>query len=238
MTRLNLNRHWFAAAFVLACLGAPSIARAQLSRWDTDAVESTDGRYLFVSISDRPLDDELKDEGLTGEERDQIEFFRLHYPVSGMYRNDNSNTPLWEFDEPWRGEPIVAPDGEHVIFQGAWTSNEIADQDEHQAIEFMHRGQPIRSYVESDFISTYWLKNLLSGWESPGCQSKSFDPQEMTYTIVTSQGEEYVFNVKNGRLLEVDSPFPLYYTVFSVALAGLIIGPVYWMRRKNAQASD
>ena len=99
-------------------MGTPSSALAALSEWYTDAAESTDGRYLFVSLSNRPLDVELKDEGLTGEERDQIEFFRLHYPVSGMYLNDGSNTPIWKFDEPWRGEPIIAPDGEHVIFQG------------------------------------------------------------------------------------------------------------------------
>lgn len=238
MTRLNLKRHRSAIAVVLACLGAPSISFAQPSRWDTDAVESTDGRYLFVSISDRPLDEELKDEGLTGEERDQIEFFRLHYPVSGMYLNDNSNTPLWEFDEPWRGEPIVAPDGEHVVFQGAWTRNENDSDHGDQAVEFLHRGRTIRSYAASDFISTYWLKHLLSGWETPGCQSKSFDPQAMTYTIVTNQGEEYVFNVKNGRLLEVDSPFPLYYTLLSVAAAGLIIGPFYWIRRKKMKGCD
>lgn len=234
MRRLTSTSRLFAFAFVLAMLfaGTSSSALAALSEWYTDAVESTDGRYLFVSLSNRPLDVELKDEGLTGEERDQIDFFRLHYPVSGMYLNDGSNTPIWKFDEPWRGEPIIAPDGEHVIFQGGWTLN----LDEFQAVEFTHRGQPIRSYVDSDFISSGWLKRLFSGWKSPTCKSTNFDPEAMTYTIFTNQGEEYVFNVKNGSVLEVHSPFPLYFSIVGVVLAGLIIAPAYWIRRRKARA--
>lgn len=219
----------FALAPTFAAPQSPAYAVPKESY--TDAVESADGRYLFVSLSNRPLDVELKDADLNGEERDQIEFFRLHYPTSGMYLNDNSNTPLWKFDKPWRGEPIVAPDGEHVIFQGPWTSNES----EAQAVEFTRRGESIRSYIDSDFISSYWLKQLLNGRKSPACKSTNFDPAAMTYTVVTNQGEEYVFNVKNGNLLEVHSPFPLYVSIFGVALAGLIVGPAYWLRRKKAK---
>jgi hypothetical protein len=229
MRRLNGTSQWFAFALVTLFSGTPASALAGPAVWFTDAVESTDGRYLFVSLSNRPLDVELQDEGLTGEERDQIEFFRLHYPVSGMYLNDASNAPIWEFDEPWRGEPIVAPDGEHVIFQGGWTSNE----NEVQAVEFTHRGQPIRSYASGDFISSGWLKRLFSGWKSPACKSTYFDPAAMTYTIVTNQGEEYVFNVKNGGILEVHSPFLLYYSIAGLVLTGLVAAPVYWVRRKK-----
>jgi hypothetical protein len=232
MTRLTPGYSTSAFALALLFAGTLSTAAAGLSEWYTDAAESTDGRYLFVSISDRPLEEELKDEGLTGEERDQIEHFRLYYPVSGMYLNDNSTTPVWEFDEQWRGLPVVAPDGEHVIFQGPWTSN---DQ-EVQAVEFTRRGKPIRSYIVSDFISSYWLKRLLNGWRSPACKSTNFDPAELTYTIATNQGEKYVFNVKNGRLLEVHSPFPLYYTIFGIVAAGLIFAPAYWIRRRKASA--
>ena len=57
----------------------------------------------------------------------------------------------------------------------------------------------------------------------------------MTYTIVTNQGEEYVFNVKNGDVLEAHSPFPMYYAIFGVVLAGLIIASADWIRRKKAR---
>jgi hypothetical protein len=234
MIRMTPSFLWFAFASAVLLFGTPSSALADISEWYTDAAESTDGRYLFVSLSNRPLDVELKDEGLTGEERDQIEHFRLYYPVSGMYLNDNSNTPLWKFDEPWRGEPIVAPDGEHVIFQGGWTSP--SNEQDSQAVEFTRRGKSIRSHVVSDFISSWQLKRLLNGGRAPTCKSTNFDPAELTYTIATNQGEEYVFNVKNGKLLEVRSPFPLYYTIFGVVIAGLIIAPAYWIRRRKARA--
>ena len=174
MTRLTSSSLLSAFAFALLFAGTPSSALAEISESYTDAAESTDGRYLFVSLSTRPLEVELKDEGLTGEERDQIEFFRLHYPASGMYLNDGSNTPVWKFEEPWRGEPIIAPDGEHVIFQGGWTSP--SNENELQAVEFTRRGKPIRTYVASDFISSWWLKRLLNGWRSPTCKSSPPSP--------------------------------------------------------------
>jgi len=232
MTRLTSRLLLSAFAFALLFSETPSSALAGIPESYTDAAESTDGRYLFVSLSTRPLEVELKDEGLTGEERDQIEFFRLHYPASGMYLNDGSNAPVWKFAEPWRGEPIIAPDGEHVIFQGGWTSP--SNENELQAVEFTRRGKPIRTYVASDFISSWWLKRLLNGWRSPTCKSTNFDPAAKTYTIVTNQAEEYVFNVKNGSLLEVRSPFPLYYSIVGVVIAGLIVAPAYWIRRKKA----
>lgn len=232
MTRLNSNSLLSACAVALLFAGLPSLAHAGLSQWFTDAADSTDGRYLFVSLSDRPLDVELKDDRLTGEERDQIEFFRLHYPAGGMYLNDGSNSPIWKFEEPWRGEPIIAPDGEHVIFQGAWTTNKY----EFQAVEFTRSGQSIRSYADSDFISSWVLKRLLNGWRSPTCKSTRFDPATMTYTIATNQREEYVFNVMNGSLVEVRSPFPVYYSIFGVVVAALIVASRYWIRRKKAQA--
>jgi len=218
-----------AIALALLVSGTPSSALAELSPWYTDAAESTDGRYLFVSLSNRPLDEELKDEGLTGEVRDQIEFFRGHYPVSGMYRNDETNSPLWEFDRPWPGEPIIAPDGAHVIFEGSRASNEP----EPQVVEFTHRGETMRSYRERDMISARWLKHLLNGGRPPTHTSTTFDPAAMTYTIATSQGEEYVFNVKNGGIVAVHSPFPAYYAIFGVALVALIVGLRYWLRRRR-----
>jgi hypothetical protein len=219
--------------FVLAILiaGKSSAATAALSEWHTDAVESSDGKFLFVSLSNRPLDAELADESLTGEERDQIEFFRLHYPAGGMYHNDDSYQPIWKFEEQWRGDPLIAPDGEHVIFAGPWTW----DEHEFQAVEFTRRGKPIRSYNDSDFISAWWLKRLVNGWKSPSCKATKFDPAAMTYTITTNQGEEYVFDVTSGDVVEVRSRFPLYYWLFGVVLAALIAAPAYWVRRRKAK---
>lgn len=234
MTQSKLRLLTAAMAVTMLFTASSRSAFAADPEWYTDAAESTDGRFLFVSLSNRPLDLELKDEGLTGEDRDQIEHFRLYYPVSGMYLNDNSTTPLWKFNEPWRGQPVVAPDGEHVIFQGPWTSNE----DDSHAVEFTRRGKSIRSYADGDFISTYWLKRLLNGGNAPSCKSTSFDPKAMAYTVATNQGEEYVFNVKNGNLLVIRSPFPMYYTIFGVVVAGLVFGPAYWMRRKQAQVKN
>ena len=56
----------------------------------------------------------------------------------------------------------------------------------------------------------------------------------MTYTIATNQGEEYVFNVKNGDLLAFHSPFPVYYSIFGVTLVALIVALRYWLRQRRA----
>jgi hypothetical protein len=229
MTRPALNSLILSLALALPLAVAPSSGFAQTAEWFTDAAESSDGKYLFVSLSNRPLEVEFKDEGLTGEERDQIEFFRLHYPVSGMYLNDGSNTPLWKFEKPWPGEPVIFPDGDHIVFQGGWVTKTGGSE----VAEFTRRGVPLRSYTSADFITSLPLKQLLNGGNTPTCAKTSFDPQALTYTITTNQGEEYIFNVKNGDLIDSHSPFPLYFSIAGGTLVALIAAPIVIRSRRK-----
>lgn len=213
----------------LALFAVQTTAFAGLSEWFTETAVSGDGKYILVTISNRPLDVELNDDRLDEAEKDRVEYVRSLYPKCGLYRNDGSNTPLWTYDGRWSGDPIVAPDGEHVIFPGAWTSNKY----EFQAVEFTRRGKTIRSYDDSDIIPAWLLKFLASGKRGPRCDGYWFDPATMTFTIRTNQSEEFTFDVRTGEIVSTRSPFPLYISVIGVFMVTMIATPIFLVRRSR-----
>ncbi len=159
---------------------------------------------------------------------------RAKYSQSGLYRNDGSAEPLWTYDGRWgSGTPIIAPDGEHVIFEGDWTDDEYG----FRAVEFTFKGKTIRAYSDLEIIPHWLLKATLNGLSPPSCWQTSFNPEQMTYTIRTNQGEDIVFDVKSGEIIEIRSPFPIVYGVAFLATATLItIGIVRWRRNGERHA--
>lgn len=228
MTR-QLDLRIVAILFAIVVAGNPSSSVAGLRESFTETAVSDDGRYLLVSISTRPLEVELADDRLDEVEKARVEDVRSHYPESGLYLNDGSNTPLWTYNGRWSGDPIVVPDGEHVIFPGAWTSNEY----EFQAVEFTRRGMTIRSYDNSDIIPAWLLKFLASGRRGPKCDGYWFDPATMTFTIRTNQSEEFTFDVRTGEIVATRSPFPLYISLVGISVVVLIAMPILLIRRSR-----
>jgi hypothetical protein len=211
----------------LALLAVENTAFAGLSEWFTETAVSGDGKYILVTISNRPLDVELADDRLDEAEKERVEYVRSLYPKCGLYRNDGSNTPLWTYDGRWSVDPIVAPDGEHVVFPGGWTSNEYA----FQAVEFTRRGKTIRSYDDSDIIPAWLLKFLASGKRGSRCDGYWFDPGAMTFTIRTNQSEEFTFDVRTGEIVATRSPFLLYFSLIGVFMVAMIATPIFLVRR-------
>lgn len=219
---------------LVACAVLPQStpAVAALAEWFTETAVSDDGQYILVTINDRSMEVELSDSRLDARERERARFVRTTYPKCGLYRNDGSNTLLWTYDGRWSDDPIIAPDGEHVIFPGSWTWNKY----EELAVDFTRRGRTIRSYYNSDFIPAFWLKCLVNGRRQPTCNSVSFDAAKMTYTIRTNQREEFVFDVTTGEIVDIRSPFTTYYAVAVVAFAAVIALAIVWLRQKKLAA--
>jgi hypothetical protein len=219
---------------ILCCvLPDCTTAQAGLSYWFTNIAVSENQRFVLVSISGNPLEDELS-HAYDDFHRDEIRRIRAKYSDSGLYSNDGSVAPLWTYDGRWgSGEPIIAPDGEHVIFEGDWTSDEFG----FRAVDFTRRGTTIRSYVYTEIIPQWILKAVLNGFSPPACVRTSFDPNQMTYAMRTNQGEAIVFDVKSGKVIDVRSPFSLLYGVALVALTTMfsIIIACWWRNARKAR---
>ncbi len=159
---------------------------------------------------------------------------RDQYPKSGLYLNDGSNKPLWDYGGEWLRPVIVAPDGEHLVIPGEWINDDYSSR----AVTFFQRDQVIRTYWDREIIPHYFLKAVVNGWSPPSCSDAWFEPERMTYTIRTNQHEEIVFDVISGAIIEVRSPFPTFYAVASVifvACATPIVRRLWKrMRRKAA----
>jgi hypothetical protein len=215
-----------------------SSAPGGLSEWVSRRVVSEDGQYVLVTISSHTLDEEMnfeflksypyttKEEKAVNEQRKvEIRAIRDKYASGGMYLNDDSTTPLWTCGTPWPSyNPIIAPDGDHIVFPGEWITDD--DGDGVCVATFTYRGQTVRRCL-IDFIPQLILKGILNGMEVPNCVATSFDPNAMTYSLKTNQHEEFVFDVKTGNIIATHSPFPALFSLAAAVLVG-ITGWIGW----------
>ncbi len=121
------------------------------------------------------------------------------YRQSGLYRNDNSTTPLWTVD--WYARSVlISSDGVHLITRGPWAST---SGDE--ALTFFANGKMLRSYQINELVS---FKDSLSlprtashfRWE----KSRSLDDEKQTLTLVTLNEDTYVFDITTGEITSSD----------------------------------
>jgi hypothetical protein len=212
-----------------------STAHAGLLHPGTWKSVSENGKFVFVMLSPLTLEEELLHESYNAVDVAQARQTRDKYTHSGMYLNDESIVPLWIYKDAWLGrDVIIAPDGEHMVVQGAWTYDEYAST----VVTFTHRGETIRSYSDREIIPCWVLKAVLNGWSPPACSGVSFNPQQMTYTIGTNQGEAFTFDVTTGNLVGTSSPFPVYYGLAIAAIAVSAAVAIYAWRNKKRRLSD
>lgn len=186
--------------------------------------ESADRRYVLVMVSPLPADEEARDPSDNG---DEIRRIRAVYTQSGLYRNDGSKTPLWTitfFSEPPKVD--IAPDGQHFVIGGY----------DSLFVSFYSNGNRLAWHDDNELVPAMLLKRILTG-RFPSYQSSHFDAQQMTYTLMSNQGEEFVFDVTTGKLIRVRSPWPL---IFGLLLAGIVsvvcFVAVYALRRTGHRA--
>jgi hypothetical protein len=194
---------------VCCCVSLAQDARAGLAADITTCTVSLDGKLILVHISADALEDELSHPSVDQSQRVEIRRLRAIYSQSGLYRNNSSTKPLWTYDGPLGVNIIIAPDGQHLIIEGDWTSNEYGLS----AVTFVRNGMVTRYYHDTEIIPQWMLKALLNGLSPPACAKTFFNPTMMTYTIRTNQNEEIIFGVKSGGIIDVRSPFPFFYAI-------------------------
>jgi hypothetical protein len=192
---------------ILVCLSSGRVAIAGLAHPASWTQVSDDGRYLLVMVSPLSID---QDAGSGPLEDKQVRPIRAKYLQSGLYRNDGSTTPLWTIDYFSRHEVHIAPDGEHLV---------VAADDQFVG-NFYAKGKRLAGYGYSlsELVSFVRFKSMMS-LRFPSCVWSNYDANNLTYTVRTNQGEEFVFDVTTGRLVGRRSPWALY---FGLSLAGVL----------------
>ena len=219
--------------FLLA-ISLCGVAAAGLPHPGTWAGTSDDGKFIFVMLSPLPVDEDISEYD-EEDAKDEKQWIRTKYAKSGLYRNDGSSCPLWIWDRDWIDSgAVIAPDGEHLIFPGRWIYDEYGTQ----AVEFTRRDQTIREYCDYNLISNYILKRILNGLAPIACTGTAFNPEQMTYSIRTSQGEEFVMDVTTGEVIAAHSPFPMLFTVATIAMLIVIALAIYWWQNRLRQHVD
>ncbi len=123
------------------------------------------------------------------------------YPSSGLYRNDGSNNPLWTVD--WFAFTVyVSSDGQHIARMGPWPSLKGKREPDVQelAVAFYENGELLKRYIISDLISKpKSLPSSVSHFEWK--KDVSFDDTLERLTIITTEENKYVFDIKSGEMV-------------------------------------
>jgi hypothetical protein len=218
-------------AALLCVLGTAGPVLAGLVPRGTWREVTDDGKYVVVAICRQSLEEELAYQRTNSDA--EIRAIRATYPASGLYRNDGSTDPIWTFAvEPWPRSVEIAPDGIHAVLPGGWV-----DSVGGTVVYLLRNGNVFREYDVEQIIPNLRLKVLANRGYMISCAGVSFDRENMTYTVVTEQGERTVIDVTTGAIVAHDSPWPQIVWSVAAVLAVMFIAVVAWIwttvRRKH-----
>jgi hypothetical protein len=102
-------------------------------------------------------------------------------------------------------------------------------------------GRHVVTFLKRNLIPCYDSKQVwarLCGWRSVHPVRGELDHEQRTYTITTEQGEVFVLDVTNGRLLRHVSRWPRYVVSFVLLVPTVVVLIWYrpWIRGLIAQA--
>lgn len=202
-----MKRFFLVLALALLISKAP-FAFADQEALSCDAqVVSENQEYVFVYFA---LTEKIFREDSPQKDRE----LRKKYPESGLYRKNDSQTPLWKFHEviDWPIQAYVASDGKHLAVVGPWPRlwNE-KDMEKggaalnQPALLFYGEGRPLKSYLIGDLAQDakmfprtashfQWKKDI------------KFDDQKGRLFVETHDGQKLVFNVVTGDIIERTHP--------------------------------
>ena len=141
-----------------------------------------------------------------------------------MYRNDDSNEPLWTVD--WYAYVVSVPSGgDHVVryHSGGWYWQD------RPALAFYERGELIRSYEIGDLVTFPFLidhGDWIAEW--------SLSDESYTIAVTTETEERYVFDIRTGQVVSRFRPLR-YGCIAVVALA--VLGGVLLIRAESGGES-
>lgn len=139
------------------------------------------GEYIFVML--RPEDQQEK----------EYSDLRKKYKVSGLYRNDGSDEPLWTVD--WYAFGVLPnSDGRHLIRWGPWASST-----EQLALSFYEDGDEIKRYSIWELVCDETkLKHSVSHFQ--WLSEFVHDEDEGALIIVTHDDRMYRFQLETGEV--------------------------------------
>lgn len=203
-------------------------------------LETADKKYIFVM---------LRNVGRQNSSLRQSD----KYPQSGLYLNDGSSNPLWTVD--WPGFVILPADGIHLVRRGSWPRQK--DGYDVEALSFFANGKLLKRYSVRDLVDFPWLLprsvshyiwqqklpanssfdkvtfRLLDGSDfREGDQGVIIDNNAGTLKLATLNGEEYVFDLKSGEILQANRPMRK-----GVALSLIVVLAIYliYLWRESAK---
>jgi hypothetical protein len=203
---------------VMLAAARPSAAFAYLDWFESRTVASANGEYLLVLLTPpaervgRTEYDPTVDKGLAEEEirawKESLARQRAleaKYPRSGIYRNDGSTEPVWPMPYITVCKNIyVANNGAHVIVAYLdWEADNVSSRGD--ALEFYARGEQIGVYNEDDIVPAFFAKTIANrclGREALTCREASLDDDAQIFTLVTTQGESFRYDVTTGKALQ------------------------------------
>jgi hypothetical protein len=209
------------------------------SRINPYTLETADKKYIFVMLKGGYR------EGIFLGQSDK-------YPQSGLYLKDGSGGPLWTVD--WAGFVILPPDGIHLIRKGPWPRQ--SDGYDVEAVSFFANGKFIKSYSVRDLVDFPWLLpqsvshfswqrtlppasqadnvtfRLLNGSDAhEEKQGVVIDNNAGRLKLATLNGEEFVFDLKSGGILQATRPMR-----FKAAISLLVVLALYLLYLWRASA--
>lgn len=128
----------------------------------------------------------------------------LQYTVSGLYKNDGSNSPLWVMPYiSWRTKVELLSDGHHMVVWGGSSSDTRTYND--TAFTFYEDGRRLTSYA---------VRNLVMDPEElPHSAShylwvldSALDDVRGMLTVETHNNEKYIFDVSTGKKVSAIIP--------------------------------
>ena len=186
--------------------------------------EIGNGKYVFVM--------------LTTDSKKILSKTNKEYSKSGLYENDGSVIPLWTID--WyqsEGMVFITDDGYHIASLGPWATllpNDKMDLNQ-LAISFYNRGRLVKEYYISDLIKNIsYLRRSVSHFEWR--DNVEFDSNAATFTVLTKDKNEYVFDAKTGNIIKKiikGIPLKVIIFIFIIGTLGLVfVLKIYRMKKK------
>ena len=172
------------------------------------------------------------------------------YFSSGLYTNDGSNVPIWTID--WYAPIVyVSSDGEHLARIGCCPSLKNSNKPDIQelAVAFYENGKLLKRYPISDLINNpSGLPKSVSHFQWD--KDVSFDDTLSELTIITTEDNKYVFNVKSGEMItgeaspitsfapeDIKENIIIYFLASLLVLGGIVV-IIVMLRKRKAEKTN
>jgi hypothetical protein len=189
------------------------------------------GKFVFVMLS---IKGDPTAYGQGGAVQDAE--IRRQYSASGLYRKDDSTTPLWTVD--WYAFQVaLSSDGKYLIRWGPWPFHGNYDE---LALAFYKDGQELQQYTVKDLVAVpELLPRSVShyGWE----KQTSFDATTNVLHLETHTGETYDFDITSGeKLTETKSSLTnvVLLTTVGIVLFGVVFVLLKRFRNPNRSPGE